>query len=140
MNIARRLSKLATALPAPQPAKATREEKQLTTYLLVRAVLQTDRPAELRDLLSARIEEVERCICRQASRIITDQLARHIEYVENVWVASGRQLPFVPPVIGSWWDDWFAPDLTVKRLAIRRHPSVVALIGDTTASPWGRNS
>jgi hypothetical protein len=61
----------------------------------------------------------------------------HIEYVENVWIASGRELPFIPPIIGSWWDDWFAPGLTEKRLAVRRHPAVVALVGNTTASPWG---
>lgn len=137
MSIARRLSKIATALPSPEIAKPTREEQQLKAYLIAQAALQTERPPALRDCLAARIEEVERHIHRQASTPITDQLLGHIQYVEHVWIASGRPLPFLPPIIGSWWDDWFARDLTAKRLAVRRHPAVVALIGDTTASPWG---
>ena len=137
MSIARRISKIAAAMPTPAPERAMREEWLLFGYLVRHSVLQTDRLPALRDQLSARVEEFELRIRKNAATPITDQLLGHIEYVEDVWVASGRKLPFIPPVIGSWSDDWFVADLTAKRLAIRRHSAVVALIGDTISSPWG---
>lgn len=137
MSIARRLSKLCAALPAPKSPQFTREEQKLLEYLVAQAALRTDRFPATRARLAARVEELERQIRRKANTPITDQLRSHVEYVENVWVASGRELPFVPPILGEWWDDWFAPDLTAKRLAVRRHPAILALLGDTTASPWG---
>ena len=137
MNIARRLAKIETVLPNSKPAKPTREEQQLMVYLVAKAVLRTDRSPALRERVTALVEETERDIRWQAARSINDQLLSHIEYVEHVWVASARQLPFIPPIIGLWSDDWFMPDLTAKRLAVRRHPAIVALIGDKTGSPWG---
>jgi hypothetical protein len=140
MNIARRLSKLATAIPAPEPLKPTREEQKVLDYLVARALVQLGRVPEMRDQLTSHIAEFERQVRQQAATPITDQLKGHIAYVEDVRARSGREMPFIPPIIGMWYDDSFAPDLLARRLAVRRHPAIVALIGDTVASPWGRCS
>ena len=137
MNIARRLSKVAAAVPAPAPPKPTREEKLVLDYLAARELLRVDRFPELRDRLTTVVAEIERQIRQIAARPLTPQLLGHIASGEKVWVKSGRELPFVPPVVGSWYDDWFGLDLIKSRLAVRSHPEIMALIGDTTRSPWG---
>jgi hypothetical protein len=134
MTIARRLAKLESVLP-PAPAVGwTYEEERVFLYELALAVIRAGKCPQLHERLKACADRIAGEIRRTASRPMTDIYRNHISYVEDMWVVSGRTLPFVPPVLGSDNDDWFLPGLTERRIAVRRRPSVIALIGDTVAS------
>lgn len=139
MTIARRLAKLENAFPPVTTAGWTREEERVLLYELALAVIRAGKSPYLHDRLRSYSDAFALDIRRTISRPITDLYQDHIQYVEDMWVASGRKLPFVPPIIGPDYDDWFLPGLAERRIAVRRRPSIIALIGDTVASAsWWR--
>ena len=132
MTLSRRLAKLEVALP-PMPAfQRTSEEEEILIYEIAIAILKTERLQALHVRLAKFVARIANEIRRKAAYPLSDVYRDHIDYVEEMWVASGRTLPFVPPVLGSNHDEWFLPGLAARRIAVRRRPSVVALIGDTT--------
>lgn len=140
MSLGRRLAKLEVALPPTPSFQRTREEEQILLYELSIAVLKTDRLQALHVRLAKFVARTANEIRRKAAYPLSDVYVDHISYVEEMWVVSGRTLPFVPPVLGSNYDEWFLPGLSARRVAVRGRPSVVALIGDTTNPPlyWGQ--
>lgn len=136
MRISGRLAKLEYALPPAQTVERTREEERILCYELARAFVKLNKFPALQDRLVAYADQTAAEICRKAALPLTDQYRDHISYVEEMWVVSGRVLPFIPPVVGSNGDEWFLPGLAERRLAVRRRPSVVALIGDTASGAF----
>ena len=134
MRISRRLAKLEYSLPPARTVERTREEERILHYEVARAFVELKKFPALQDRLAAYADQTAAEICRKAALPLTNQYRDHINYIEEMWVASGRVLPFVPPVVGSNYDEWFLPGLAERRLAVRRRPSVIALIGDTASS------
>lgn len=134
MRISRRLAKLESALPPVRTVERTREEERILCYEVARAFVELKKFPALQDRLVAFADQTAAEICRKAALPLTDQYREHIDYVEEMWVVSGHVLPFVPPVVGSNYDGWSVPGLAERRLAVRRRPSVIALIGDTASS------
>jgi hypothetical protein len=137
MKISRRLKNLECALPPAPPMELTKEERRVAFYEAAKALLQVGKFPALRERLAEYVSQTASEIRRKASHEMTDRYREHIQYQEDMWVASGRSLPFIPPVLGFDGDEWFWPGLAERRLAVRRRPSVIALIGETTSSPWG---
>lgn len=135
MTLGRRLAKLEVAIPPTSAFRRTREKEQILIYELAMAVLKTERLQALHVRLAKFVARTANEIRRKAAYPLSDVYRDHIAYVEEIWAASGRTIPFVPPVLGSNYDEWFLPGLSARRLAVRGRPSVVALIGDTTSPP-----
>ena len=134
MTIGRRLAKLECALPPAPTGGRTWEEERVLLYELAHALVRTGKFPALQERLAAYVNRIEGEICRKAAHPLTDVYRQHISCVEEMWVVSGRVLPFIPPVLGTNSDEWFLPGLAERRLAVRRRPSVIALIGDTASS------
>ncbi|MXO93257.1 hypothetical protein GRI62_06505 [Erythrobacter arachoides] len=105
-------------------------------YEMAQALITVGKFPNMQERLTDYASRTASEIRRKAAMPMTDIYRRHIQYVEEMWVASGRTLPFVPPVLGSDHDEWFLSGLAERRLAVRRRPSVIALIGETISSPW----
>lgn len=139
MTVARRLAKLESALPPAATSGRTYEEERVLLYELALAIIRVGKSPHLHDRLRVLSDAIARDIRRTVSRPITGLYRNHIDYVEEMWVVSGRKLPYVPPIIGPDYEDWFLPGLAERRIELRRRPSIVALIGDTVSSAsWWR--
>ena len=141
MRISRRLARLEYALPPARTVERTREEERILFYEAARGSVALKKFPALQDRLAAFSDRTAAEMRRKAALPLTDLYREHIDYVEEMWVVSGRVLPFIPPVVGSDYDEWFLPGLAERRLAVRRRPSVIAVIGDTASSEswWHSN-
>src|SRR3546814_745824 len=81
--------------------------------------------------------EIRRTTDRHATPQFQDYLQRQ---VEPGWRQSGRTEPFIPPIVGWEYDDWFTPNIVQRRLAIRRRPSIVRLLGETAHCARSRSA
>jgi hypothetical protein len=136
MKIGRRLAKLECALPPTPTLERTNEEQRILVYELAQALLRIGKSSSIQERLTEYASRTESEIRRKAAMPMTDIYRGHIQYVEEMWLVSGRTQPFVPPLLGSDYDEWFLPGLAERRLVMRRRPSVIALIGETISSPW----
>lgn len=115
MKIGLRLAKLDTALPAAAALTRTREEERVLIYEVTHALARSCKCPHLQKRLTTCVNQTETEICRKAAHPLTNVYREHISYVEEMWVVSGRALPFIPPVLGSDYDEWFLPGLAERR-------------------------
>lgn len=132
MLLRRRLHKLEAALEARSVAvSSTAEERKVLLYEVSLGMLRRNtispenktRAAEVSAMLAGDFQ-------RTAAAHATPAFQAHLGgWVTDMWTLGHGTGPFLPPITGSEYDDWEAPNLFPRRLAIRRLPSIVRLIG-----------
>jgi hypothetical protein len=137
MQLRRRVTKLEVAFQPALPT-FTREELhvgKLVYFTVVGQRLRTE-PALCRGNLEIRKNhETLSCslrddILKTVSKHSEAQFQEHISgYVADVWKARWGHDRYLPPVVGSEYDDWEMPDLFERRVAIRHCPIITNLIG-----------
>lgn len=145
-RLARRLKKVEAEWP-PTPRIFTLEELHLGRLALARAMARSGKSEALKLRARAAEEKLSLDIRSTAARQQADQFRRHIaEYVQPTWHTRWGHPEYIPPIIGSEYDDWDVPDLASRRLAVRCCSLVIELIGEpdpalarATAKPipWG---
>ena len=129
MRLSARLSKLEKALsPKKQPLNLTGEEAKVFRYEIACSMLAADRFPNLKERFAAIAEEFTAEVKSRLLQPIEDLYPRHAEYVRQMWISSGRKSQYISPLVGSDYDGWWLPDLMDRRLAVRRRPSIIALI------------
>lgn len=111
----------------------TREELHVARMIVADAIATSKHSEQIRQRAKAAADKLASTILATAAAQQSEQFENHIRsYVEPAYVARGGV--FIPPVMGSEYDDWNAPGLADRRIAIRRCPAVIALIGVPDAS------
>ena len=132
MRVASRLKKLeGIANQHCDVPRFTYEERHVAWFEFTGTMVHTNRLPDQQDWMSPRLDRFMADIQSQAVSQEADQFRRHIDgWVLKMWKVRGLPLPFVPPVLGSEYDDWDIPNLAARRLSVRYRPSVVALLGE----------
>lgn len=122
--------------PAIAPV-LTREEIHIAKMTLAVAIGRSNHPRELRDRARQTADRLKAMIISTAKQQQTEQFRRHIaEYVQPTWENRCGRPEFLPPIVGSEYDDWEVPDLYHRRLAVRYCPTVIEIIGAPDPA-WG---
>lgn len=116
-------------------ALVTREESHVASLILSMAIAESQRPREICERARLTAEKLEAMIVSTAKSQRTEHYMRYIEkIVRPGWEARTGCIDYLSPVVGRDHDDWEVPDLFRRRLAIRRCPTVIALIGEPDPS------
>lgn len=132
MRIRDRLGKLeARSQERDEQAAWTYEERRVALLEIAKAVLTTDRPPAILAKAAVVADRIGAEIRAQAVRHAGQEFQGHLRnWVEVMWLESGRPLPFIPPLVGDEYDAWDMPYLAARRLAVRRRSSVMSVIGE----------
>jgi hypothetical protein len=135
-RLSRRLRTVEAKLPAP-PQVFTQEELHVAKMVLAGAIGRSRHSEELRERGRTTADKLKAEIVATAKRHDTEQFQRHISgYVQPTWQTRWGRPEYLPPIVGSEYDDWELPDLYRRRLAIRHLPAVIELIGSPETA-WG---
>lgn len=121
----------------PAEPEFTKEELHVAKLSLMQALARSRRSEEIRNRSQELADRLAAEIHRTVVKHATDQFRQHIgSYVQPIREARWGDPRFLPPIVGSEYDDWELPNLYCRRLAVRHCAPVVALIGPPE-QPWG---
>lgn len=124
-----RLKKLEAAIE-DKAISFTKEEFCVARYELLVAIARAKRAPELIARAQELAGDIAAELKRQVIRHADPQFIEHMDsYVLPVWKERMGAAGFILPLVGSEYDDWEAPNLYSRRLAVRNRASVIELIG-----------